>query len=419
MISSIPSHAHDELRDCKLYTVAFACLVIVLLFVPLQPNSFGTLDFVQYWSAWDLMSHGENPYDPATLLATQRSIASGNESLVFSWNPPWTYTLLAPILALPFSASATMWLIFEVAALLFIAAQAPKALRVTNIGPMWSVVATFAFLPTLYCLRYGQLGVLFTLSLTCFLLSVNGQRFLLAGVSLLPLSTKPHLFLLCAIPGLLWLFQIPRRSMREFLVGVLAGVAALVLVTLIVAPLSVQWWLTSMTTDLSAATGMVPFQNWMTHTTATAVRVISIAIADIDPTWSLFMLPVVAAVGVSFHVFMRRPRVNWPRHLPSMLCLSLATASYGWVFDQTIFVLCNYLIFSYALSCYKDRRRYVLLSITLGVQAIPLALTVTSAMIFHYFLIFPWIYLALLVVISRLREGEGALARGGADPRWR
>jgi len=404
MISSIPSHAHDELRACKLYTVAFACLVIVLLLVPLQPNSFGTVDFVQYWSAWDLMSHGKNPYDPTALLTIQRTIASGNDSLVFSWNPPWTYTLLAPILALPFSASATMWLIFEVAALLFIAAKAPKALRATNIGPMWSVVATFAFLPTLYCLRYGQLGVLFTLSLTCFLLSVNGQRFLLAGVSLLPLSTKPHLFLLCAIPGLLWLLQIPRRSMREFLVGLFAGATALVLITLIVAPLSVQWWLTSMTTDLSSATGMVPFQNWMTHTTATAVRVISIAIADIDPTWLLFMLPVVAAIGVSLYVFVRQPRVNWPRHLPSMLCLSLATASYGWAFDQTILVLCNYLIFAHALSCYNKRRRHLLLSIALSVQAIPVALIMASVMITHYFFIFPWIYLALVMFLSRMRE---------------
>jgi hypothetical protein len=297
-----------------------------------------------------------------------------------------------------------MWLFLEVTALLFIAAKVPKALNAPNIGPLWCAVSTFAFLPTMYSLRYGQLGVLFALSLTCFLLCVNSRRFQLAGLSLLPLSAKPHLFLLCAIPGLLWLFQLPRRSMREFLGGLFAGATALALMILVVAPQSLQWWLTSLTADLSGASGMVPFQSWMAHTTATAIRLISIAMTGSNPTWPLLLVPAVAFIGTSLYFFIRRPSVEWPQLLPPMLCLSLATASYGWVFDHTVLVLCNYLILVHSLKFHNKRRRLVLMSIALSIQIVPVVLTMTSVMQFHYFFIAPWIYLVLLVLLSRERE---------------
>jgi hypothetical protein len=397
MNSPIQSIPRGEADDWKPYGLIGAILAIVIALHPLQLGSFGTFDFIQYWSAWELMVHGKNPYDPSLLHATQSALIDGEAGLVYSWNPPWTYTLLAPFLTLPFTASATIWMVFEVLALLFIAAQTPKALRVASLGPVWGTAATLAFLPTLYCLLYGQLGVLFALAIILFLLAVNNQRFFLAGLSLLPLSAKPHLFLLCLIPGVLWLLQIPREAAKRFLVGAIGGGALLVSLTFVVEPLSFRWWLTSMTADFGGSQHMIPFQNWMTHTTATSIRVLM----GNNPTWPLLAVPLASFITTALYFLWRRPSIDWSTLLPPLLCLSLATSSYGWIYDQTTLVFCQYLLLSLTLST-TSRARSWLLAITLSAQVVPLILILSSLMQFHWFFIAPWLYFGLMVAIPKL-----------------
>jgi hypothetical protein len=386
------------------YTIIFGAVGLVLVLFPPQVGSFGTIDFVQYWSAWNLLLQGKNPYDPALLHQAQSALASGSTALVFSWNPPWTYTMLAPFLMLPFTVAATAWLIFEVGALFFIAAQLPKALKLPSLGPVWGLVATTAFLPTLYSLRYGQLGILFTLSLICFLLAVNDRKFRLAGLALLPLSAKPHLFILCIIPGILWLRQIPREAMKNFLFGAIGGATILLLTTVMLEPLSIGWWLESMTSDFSSTSAMIPLQNWMAHTSVTAIRLLSIAFTGVNPTWPLFAVPLASCIATSLYFFLRKPRIEWNLILPPMLCLSLATSSYGWVFDQTILIPCQYLLLVQGVSHASSAVGRGILLLTISVQVIPLALTMAALMTFHYFFLFPWIYLTLLLAIPRARE---------------
>ena len=54
------------------YSLILGLVGITLVLVPFQPGSFGTLDFIQYWSAWRLMSNGQNPYDPALMYELKR-----------------------------------------------------------------------------------------------------------------------------------------------------------------------------------------------------------------------------------------------------------------------------------------------------------------------------------------------------------
>lgn len=407
MNPSVYSAPDNEFFDWKPYVALLAAIAIVLFFFPLKAGSFGTMDFIQYWSAWDLMVHGKNPYDPALLHETQIALTSGAAPLVYSWNPPWTYIVLAPLLELPFTAAANAWLILQVAALLFMATKLPKALKVPSLGPVWGAVAVLAFLPTLYTLRYGQLGVLFALSITCFLLAINNQNFRLAGLSLIPLSAKPHLFLLCAIPGILWLFQIPRASRRDFLVGAVGGGVVLLALTFATSPLSFTWWLASITSDGASASPLITFQNWMAHTTATAIRLLAIATTGHNPLWPLKVVPLISCFATALYFIWRRPTIDWSVTLPPILCLSLATASYGWVFDQTVLILCNYLIFARAFSKgWRSIEWYVLL-VAVSVQVTLLVLTVTSLMFFHFFFLLPWLYLGLLTAVPQRERTRG------------
>jgi len=174
--------------------------------------------------------------------------------------------------------------------------------------------------------------------------------------------------------------------------------------TLVIAPLSLQWWIESMTADITSTSGIVPFQNWMAHTTVTGVRIIAIALTGHNPSWPLVVIPLLSCMATSIYFFVRRPTIRWNTILLPILCLSLATASYGWVFDQTVLASCQYLLFAHALSRSRGALRYVIFVVALSVQAIPLALTATSIMFFHYFFILPWIYLALLLAISGLKD---------------
>jgi hypothetical protein len=402
MSSPIQSPPRGEADDWKPYVVVGVILATVISLNPLQPDSFGTIDFIQYWSAWELMLQGRNPYDPSLLHATQSALIDGESKLVYSWNPPLTYTLLAPFLTFPFAASATIWLVFEMAALLFIAAKAPKALKVTPLGPVWGTGTTLAFLPTLLSLSYGQLGIFFALSVTCFLLTVNNKNYRLAGLSLLPLSAKPHLFLLCVIPGIVWLTQIPRTARRDFLIASCTGAAFLALATMLIQPHAFMWWFQSMTADVSSTSGLVPYQNWMAHTTASGIRILALALTGTLPTWPLAVVPLTAGIATSLYFFFRRPSIEWSTTLPSMLCLSLATSSYGWAFDQTALVLCNYLLVARAVSCANRIVGRRLLLAVISVQVIPFVLIEASLWRYHWFLIFPWVYLALLLATQKL-----------------
>ena len=387
------------------YAVILGLVGVILTLVPFQPESFGTVDFIQYWSAWRLMSHGQNPYDPELLYATQAALTPHLTGLIFSWNPPWTYTLLSPFLALPFSIAAKLWCLFQVAILLVVAARGSKALGAPPLSTVGAAFAALFFLPSLYSIRYGQLGTLFALALFCFLLSVNSRRYALAGLSLLPLSVKPHLFILLVIPGILWITQISRESAKRFIGGALGGFVALVGMTLVLAPESLSWWLSAATNTTDPPSKLVHFELWKTHTTATAVRALGEYAQGAPPLWPMVMIPTTAFALTSLYFWRRRPTIEWTRVLPPMVCLSIATSSYGWVYDQSALVLCNYLLFARVSRLTEKWTAMGFIIAIISVQAIPVLLMSTIALPPYSFFLLPWGLLALLGT-QRLRGGS-------------
>ena len=80
-------------------------------------------------------------------------------------------------------------------------------------------LAVGCFYPVAQCLVWGQLSLFLTFFFVLFLhFERRGERFA-AGLAVVPLTAKPHLFFLLAIPGLLWLAQLPARERRAFLAG--------------------------------------------------------------------------------------------------------------------------------------------------------------------------------------------------------
>jgi hypothetical protein len=70
-------------------------------------------DYKEYWSAFQLVLMGQNPYDPQIMKDFQIE-KFGNEIPLMMWNPPWILLLLAPILAVSFEASAYSFLLIQI-----------------------------------------------------------------------------------------------------------------------------------------------------------------------------------------------------------------------------------------------------------------------------------------------------------------
>ncbi len=389
----------DDTSPWKFYAAIVGALAITLSIFPLQGNSFGTFDFIQYWSAWQLMTHGQNPYDPILLHQTEEALRGHPSGLLFSWNPPWTYTLLAPFLTLPFTVAATAWCLFQVSALFFIATIAPRVFGMEKPSLIWTAAAALIFLPSLYSIKCGQLGILFALSVTMFLLAVNNKAFAYAGLSLIPLSVKPHLFLLCAAPCIVWLTNISGAERTRFLLGSCGGFALLVSATLAFEPSSLVWWFNAIT-GVSNNTNLTHFLDWKTNTTVTAVRLLVQETSGVNPTWPLVVIPGSAFIVTFIYFAIRRSVIDWPAILPPVLCLSLATSSYGWIFDQAVLVLCPLALYALALRRQDVRSRGIILFAALSPQILLLISIAATARSVEAFFVVPWAYFILLVSVQ-------------------
>src|SRR5262245_2694716 len=65
-------------------------------------GSPGTDDFIEYWTAGQLLRAGENPYDFKRLHELQLQLGSPHDFPIIMWNPPWLLVWIYPVLLLDF-----------------------------------------------------------------------------------------------------------------------------------------------------------------------------------------------------------------------------------------------------------------------------------------------------------------------------
>lgn len=296
----------------------------------------GTRDFVQYWAAHQALGSGRNAYDGQTLFAIEDGVGQRDDETILMWNPPWTVLLLEPVVSLPFSKAALMWELTSLILLAGIAVLLPEALGRRTPHLSVAALAVGCFYPVAQCLVWGQLSVFLTFFFVLFLhFEHKGERFA-AGLSLVPLTTKPHLFFLLAIPGLLWLVQLPPRERRAFLAGAVGGSAVVVAVTALRWPAALSWWTASLSAQPTGP-GAVAMELWETTTVATLLRLAIAATNGGDaPRWPIWAVPAAGFAATAAWCARNRRPVVWADVAPPVMCLSLTLGSYGWTFDQTL-----------------------------------------------------------------------------------
>ena len=295
-------------------------LAVLLARGPLLMN-----DFVEYWAAASLLLEGGNPYDPAQMLEVERSAGFAGAEPLLMLNPPPVLTLVLPFGAMPYRQAALLWLIVNTVALLW-SLYLLWDLAGGTIRRSWiAFMAGLFFVPSLFALLMGQISILILLGLALFLRFVDRGRMTAAGVASTLLIIKPHVVFLVGASMVAWWI---RSRDRDYLRGASAAVL------LCVVPLAVDPAIYRRYLEMGS---VEPMWHFSTSTLGTLLRV-----ATGDPSrFGFQFLPMV--LGFAYLATrLRRYRGsewNWLREMPALVTVSVATAAYGWVFDQVVLLV--------------------------------------------------------------------------------
>jgi hypothetical protein len=174
--------SHQAYRYVICPLLAGVVIVLVFQLIRMWPTmefgSPGTDDFIEYWSAGQLLLQGRDPYDLYGLYRIEVSLGAPYKFANIMWNPPWLLLWILPLLLLPFEAAALAWLFLNLALLLACGTVIWQLLAPAQVGRRIAVawVATLAFIPGLLAIRMGQMPMLLLAGVVGFLYCAAPRR---------------------------------------------------------------------------------------------------------------------------------------------------------------------------------------------------------------------------------------------------
>jgi hypothetical protein len=382
-----------------LYTIA------ILSGVGLSIHSKGTFDFMQYWSAWHLMSVGQNPYDAQLMQAKQAVLGQVEGIPVMMWNPPWTLVILSPILIFGFERAAFLWFLTQIVCVVGIVGVTRSSAKGTKAPVLLCGAVAVGFLPIIDNLLWGQIGVLLAFGVAIFVAWQSQAKLFWAGCALSLLTIKPHLFLVGIIPGLIWLCQLRRSDALAVLLGAFAAFLTLMVVTLLIQPLSVSQWVDALLSPPRVA-GVVAPSEWQTATLSTWIRVAFLQTTGELPTWPMGVVPTCSFIGATLFFAIKKPLVSWSRMLCPVLCISLLGAGYGWLYDQSVLLVCLIQLVCEAWSYRNRTHRILIVGGVVLIEAMAFAVGELTEGAQHYFAWIPAAVLVLWFLNERLKRSN-------------
>jgi hypothetical protein len=277
----------------------------------------GTTDFVEYWSAGQLLTRGADPYDAAATLRLERSAGRSTDQPEITFSPPAIFFLVAPLGFVGAKTGAVLWMIALIASL------------VTSIRLLWVLLGRrpgqlhllcYCFAPALTCLMAGQIGIFLLLGLVLFLY-LHKLRPFLAGTALAVCFVKPHLFLLFGTVLVLWAIH---RRQYKILAGIGTGLLAACAIAFCFDPHAWSQY-ARMVTVARPTEPLVPTLSRMFRSFVYRDAV------------SLQFVPAAAGCGWAIWYFWRQRNCwNWMEQGLLLLLISVACAPYAWITDESV-----------------------------------------------------------------------------------
>jgi hypothetical protein len=307
---------------------------------------FGTNDFIEYWSAYQLYRSGQNPYDPALLLPIQQSLGWTEAAPLMMWNPPWTLALLSPILQFDFLIASRIWIFCNLALLLLAGLLTWQAFRPGSVRAVPLLAATLLFYPAWNTIALGQTSLLLTFALAASFFALIRDRDLIAGMLLSLLTVKPHLCYLLVLV-LTWFILKNRRFGVVF--GFLLALSALLIITTLQAPGTLKAWLGATGLVSNSSVPAISVHSWITATLPGILpKLLESYQLPVDKRLITAFVPMIVSVITLVFLIRYKRSLDWSVLLAPLLSLTLFTAPFGWVFDHVLLVIVQVLLIARA-----------------------------------------------------------------------
>lgn len=318
----------QAVRSVLVLIVGVAALALAADRVVRAPDFRLPKDFPEYWAAGRLNLRGENPYDPARLLAEQQTADPGRRDAVMMWNPPPSLAVYMPLGLLPAPWASLLWVGVQFGAVML---ACDLLWREYGRGHRWlGAVTGLAFVGTWWVVAYGQNTGLLVLGLAGFFHFTRKDRPLAAGACAALTALKPHL--LAGFGVLLLVDAITRKGRAALAAGV--GVIALSLGLAVLANPGVVEQFVAAVRDPGPEA--VPLHGWTLPVPAFWLRV------SIDPEqfWIQFVPCAVACVALVAWRLWLGTRWDWNRAMPLVVTVSVLTTPYGGcIFDLPVLLV--------------------------------------------------------------------------------
>lgn len=300
----------------------------------------GTRDLIAFWGGVQVFLKGGNPYEFGQLFAVQKVALPTLQSEQYFLNPPWAIPIFLPFMAWPFQTSRLLWFIFNALAFVLPSVLLHRSLKVRKIT---AINITITFLPGIMMLWYGQLSFMIYMSLLLGFLAYKAERNVLAGLLWIPCTLKPHLVYLT---GIVLVISIISEKKWKIFFSAGCGLAALNLFVLFFDPAIFHEYASLDKTPMIYKSSTVP----------TVVRLVWIELFNYNPSWPVFVLPLTAAIIVATRriIAIRGIRTTLKNStctftiddLCLYTCLSLALAPYAWMYDYSLLVIVQLVMFA-------------------------------------------------------------------------
>ncbi len=294
------------------YTVLFLCVL------PMIGKLAGGRDFVIYWATGQQLVHHANPYDSGAMQRIEQGAGLGAEFKVgFMRNPPWAMALVYPLGLIGLRTGAFLW------SLLLLGLLAVSVLLLWRMhGRPGSALhwLGLSFAPALLCVSMGQTSLFALLGYVLFLRLHRTHPFS-AGISLWLCALKPHLFLAFGAVLLAWVLV--SRSYR-----VLAG-AAVALAASCAAVFCIDPAMWSQYAQMMRTYGIEK----------EPIPCLSILLRLwINPQamWLQYLPAALGCVLALGFFWTRRHRWDWMKDGSLVMLVSVLTAPYSWIFDESL-----------------------------------------------------------------------------------
>ncbi|MFZ6028498.1 MAG: glycosyltransferase family 87 protein [Chloroflexota bacterium] len=285
------------------------------------PKTLLADDYVEYWATSRLNMNGGNPYSMEQVAAVQKQIGRAEGAPLMMWNPPWTLALTMPFALLPYPNSRLFWYLMNVIVVLGCATWLWDVYGGARQQRWVAWLVAFTFGPTLHVLKLGQISALLLAGIVGFCYFEKRRNDWLAGACAALVTVKPHLLYIFLIALLFW--GIEKRRWQIF-AGF--GMALLLLMTVAWVPNP------ALLHQYQYAVANYPPVQHFTPTFGGILR----NFLGVEHVWLQFVAPILGMLWFTGYWLKTRPAWNWLEQLPRCVLVSVMTAAYGWVFDQTV-----------------------------------------------------------------------------------